>query len=102
MRRIEQLQKLMYATKAIRNTGEKLLRAWILVPSGILVILVACFGADTFFKHFGVSFPASVACMLLLFSGLCLCDLVIGGSRTKHAVAIIDVPVSQKTNPGVD
>lgn len=102
MWRIEPLLKLIYVTKAIRNAGEKLLRAWILVPSGILVILVACFGVDTFFKHFGVSFPASVACMLLLFAGLCLCDLVMGGSRTKHAVAVIDVPVSQKTNSGVD
>lgn len=58
------------------------------------MILVTCFGVDTFFKHFGVSFPASVACMLLLFAGLWLCELVAGSHRTRQVVAAIDVPVS--------
>ncbi|KAJ4421913.1 hypothetical protein N0V82_003410 [Gnomoniopsis sp. IMI 355080] len=77
---------------ALWNSRDKLLRSWILVPSGILVILVACFGVDTFFKHFGVSFPASVACMLLLFAGLWICELVAGSHRTRQIVAAIDVP----------
>lgn len=64
------------------------------MPTGILVILVACFGVDTLFKHVSVSFPASVACMLLLFAGLWLSELVIGANRTRRAVAVIDVPVS--------
>ena len=80
--------------QAIWNSRAKLFRAWILVPVGILVILVACFGVDTLFKHFSVSFPASVACMLLLFAGLWLCELIIGNHRTKNIVAVIDVPVS--------
>lgn len=57
-------------------------------------MLVACFGVDTLFKHFGVSFPASVACMLLLFAGLWICDAVVGSHRTRVIVAAIDVPVS--------
>ncbi|KAJ4387544.1 hypothetical protein N0V93_008139 [Gnomoniopsis smithogilvyi] len=77
---------------ALWNSRVKLLRSWILVPSGILVILVACFGVDTFFKHFGVSFPASVACMLLLFTGLWVCELIAGSHRTRQIVAAIDVP----------
>lgn len=80
--------------QALWNSRVKLFRSWVLVPSGILVILVACFGVDTFFKHFGVSFPASVACMLLLFAGLWISDLVIGSHRTRQAVAAIDVSVS--------
>ncbi|KKY32746.1 hypothetical protein UCDDA912_g07282 [Diaporthe ampelina] len=80
------------AKLALWNSREKTLRSWILVPTGILVILVACFGVDTLFKHVSVSFPASVACMLLLFAGLWLSELVIGAHRTRRAVAIIDVP----------
>jgi hypothetical protein len=80
--------------QALWNSREKLFRAWILVPTGILVMLVACFGVDTFFKHFAVSFPASVACMLLLFAGLWICDAVLGSHRTRAVVAAIDVPVS--------
>lgn len=80
--------------QALWNSRAKLFRSWVLVPSGILVILVACFGVDTFFKHFGVSFPASVACMLLLFAGLWTCELVAGSHRTRDIVAAIDVPVS--------
>lgn len=80
--------------QALWNSRGKLFRSWILVPSGILVILVACFGVDTLFKHFGVSFPASVACMLLLFAGLWISELVIGSHRTRQVVAAIDVSVS--------
>lgn len=81
-------------SQALWNSREKTLRSWILVPTGILVILIACFGVDTLFKHVSVSFPASVACMLLLFAGLWLSELVVGANRTRRAVAIIDVPVS--------
>lgn len=81
-------------SQALWNSREKTLRSWIFIPAGILVILVACFGVDTLFKHASVSFPASVACMLLLFAGLWLSELVVGANRTRRAVAVIDVPVS--------
>ncbi|KAI3399137.1 hypothetical protein diail_7716 [Diaporthe ilicicola] len=74
------------------NSREKALQSWISVPTGILVILAACFGVDTLFKHVSVSFPASVACMLLLFAGLWISELTIGANRTRRAVAVIDVP----------
>lgn len=97
LRRLETMIKLI-REQAIWKSRESLLRSWILVPSGILIILVACFGVDTFFKHFGVAFPASVACMLLLLAGLWMCELAIGRHRTRTVVAVIDVPVSLTWN----
>lgn len=79
--------------KAFGKSRENILRSWLLVPIGILAILTACFGVDSLFKHLDVSFPASVACMLLLFAGLWICDGVLGGSRTRRIVSLIDVPV---------
>ncbi|ROV96191.1 hypothetical protein VSDG_05086 [Cytospora chrysosperma] len=83
---------LVAAKLACWNSREKLFRSWIYVPIGTLIILVACFGVDSLFKHFSVSFPASVACMLLLFAGLWICELVIGNHYTKYIVSVVDVP----------
>lgn len=57
-------------------------------------MLAACFGVDVLFKRLSVSFPASVACLVLLFLGLLACEAVLGGHRTRRVVSIIDVPVS--------
>lgn len=64
-----------------------------MVPLGLLAILATCFGVDSLFKHLHVSFPASVACMLLLFAALWIRDGVIGTAKTRRIVAVIDVPV---------
>ncbi|KAG8162334.1 hypothetical protein KVR01_008099 [Diaporthe batatas] len=81
------------ATKlTLQNSRDKTLRSWVLVPAGILAILAACFGVDALFRRVSVSFPASVACMLLLFAGLWVGELVVGAHRVRRAVAVIDVP----------
>lgn len=59
-----------------------------------MVMLAACFGVNVLFETVGVSFPASVACLILLFFGLLLSELVLGNHKTKAIVAVIDVPVS--------
>lgn len=58
-------------------------------------MLLACFGVDVIFKSAGVSFPASVACLILLFFGLLMSEWLLGGNRTRKVVAVIDVPVSE-------
>ncbi|EKD12898.1 uncharacterized protein L3040_007055 [Drepanopeziza brunnea f. sp. 'multigermtubi'] len=68
------------------------LTSWLCVPMGILVILVACFGVNSLIAISRVSFPASVACLILLFLALILCDSAIGDKRTRAIVKIIDVP----------
>ena len=58
-----------------------------------MVILLACFGIDSLIGMSSVSFPASVACLVLLFLGLILCDLAIGDRKTRAVVKVIDIPV---------
>lgn len=66
------------------------------VPVGILVILLACFGVDALFKLAGVAFPASVACLILLFASLILSEWLVGNNKTRRLVALIDIPVSSE------
>lgn len=49
----------------------------------------------------GISFPPSVACMILLFFGLIGCDAIFGERKTRKVVRVIDVPVSNKPPPNL-
>ena len=81
--------------KVFETSSTSLVRSWILVPFGIVLMLLACFGVDVVFKSAGVSFPASVACLILLFFALLMSEWLLGGNRTRRIVAVIDVPVSK-------
>ncbi|KAK9441748.1 hypothetical protein VB005_06390 [Metarhizium brunneum] len=70
----------------------KLLRDWVFVPLGIFAILGVCYGVDALFRRVSVSFPASVACLALLFVGLLLCEALLGTHVTRRAVGVISVP----------
>lgn len=69
--------------------------AWLFVPLGIMLILLACFGVNCLIGLSNVSFPASVACMILLFFGLIGCEILVGDRRTRAVVQIVDIPVSK-------
>lgn len=73
------------------------LTAWFYVPIGVLFILLACWGIDSLIGLSSVSFPASVALLILLFFALILCDFILGDRRTKKLVHVFDVPVSFHT-----
>lgn len=75
------------------RTWHRNLTAWLYVPLGIIIILLACFGIDSLIGMSTVSFPASVACLIFLFLGLILCDLVLGDKKTRAIVKVIDIPV---------
>lgn len=70
----------------------RLVRCFIYVPAGIFAILSACYGVDKLLALGGVSFPASVACLVLLFLSLLLSELVLGNRKTKALVQAINVP----------
>ncbi|KAF6828690.1 hypothetical protein CPLU01_08352 [Colletotrichum plurivorum] len=74
------------------QSAPKLLTSWLYVPIGIFTMLAVCFGVSVAFRAAGVSFPASVACLILLFFALLLSEAVLGGHKTKAIVAVIDVP----------
>jgi hypothetical protein len=67
-------------------------KAWLQVPCGIVLILLACFGVSSLIGLSSVSFPASVACLILLFLGLNIIDLLIGDRRTRSLVGVIEIP----------
>ncbi|KAI1484549.1 LrgB-like family-domain-containing protein [Biscogniauxia mediterranea] len=72
----------------------QLVRAWLYVPAGIVLMLLACFGVDRLLQLGSVSFPASVACLVALFLTLLLSERVLGEHRTRRIVAVIEVPAS--------
>jgi cell division protein FtsL len=80
--------------QAAKKNSSKLARAWFYVPLGITIILAVCFGVDSIFYKFNVSFPASVTCMMLLFFALIASESLLGTHKTRKLVSIIDVPVS--------
>lgn len=63
------------------------------MPIGILILLLACFGVNSLIGLSSVSFPASVACLIVLFFGLMLCDVILGHHKTNALVNVIDIPV---------
>ncbi|KAG9233960.1 LrgB-like family-domain-containing protein [Amylocarpus encephaloides] len=75
-----------------RLSWHRNITAWLYVPVGVLIILLACFGVNSLIGLSSVTFPASVALLVALFFGLIICDLVIGDRRTRELVSVIDIP----------
>lgn len=79
--------------QVFRLTWRRNIVAWAFVPFGIIIILLACFGLNSLIRLSSVQYPASVACLVLLFFGLLSCDQILGERKTREIVNIIDVPV---------
>ncbi|KAF7536020.1 hypothetical protein G7054_g4888 [Neopestalotiopsis clavispora] len=72
-------------------------QSWLAVPAGIIAILAACFGVDKLLGIGKISFPASVACLIVLFLALLLSELVLGEHRTRRFVGCVDIPVESSS-----
>ncbi|KAL1614342.1 hypothetical protein SLS54_009837 [Diplodia seriata] len=70
-----------------------LVRSWVLVPFGLVVMLYFVLALDALIGLGTVSFPASVACLLILFFGLLLADLVLDEKSMSRLLKVIDVPI---------
>lgn len=70
------------------------LTAWFYVPIGVLCVLLACWGVDSLVGLSSVSFPASVALLIVLFFALVICRTILGDRKTSKFVHVIDIPVS--------
>ena len=64
--------------------------AWLYVPFGIMIILLACFEVDSLIGLSSVSFPTSVACMIILFFALICCELLLGDRKTRRVIHVRD------------
>ena len=80
--------------QSILASWQRSSRAWFYVPLGICCILLACWGLDRLIRLTSVSFPASVALLVILFFGLIACQAVLGDRQTKAIIRIVDIPVS--------
>ena len=56
-------------------------------------MLGTCWGVDSLIGLSSVSFPASVALMIVLFFGLIILERIVGEKKIKRIVQVIDVPV---------
>ncbi|KIW06037.1 hypothetical protein, variant [Verruconis gallopava] len=80
------------ATTVFRLSWERQVNAWIYTPIGVIIILLFCFGVNSVISISHVSFPASVACMILLFFILLGCSIVLGDRKARKLVALVDIP----------
>lgn len=62
-----------------------------------MCVLLSCWGVDSLIGLSPISFPASVALLIVLFLGLGLSEITLGDRKTKKIVQIIDIPVSSPT-----
>ena len=83
---------LLTVSKVIVSSAERSLNSWIYVPIGITCILVTCWGVDRLIHLSSVSFPASVALLILLFVILNISQWLLGDKRTRGIVKLIDIP----------
>ncbi|MCJ1440158.1 MAG: hypothetical protein MMC23_000641 [Stictis urceolatum] len=71
---------------------QRTLVSWLYVPVGLVLILLACWGVDCLIHISSVSFPASVALLVVLFAFLNLSQWLLGDRRTKAVVKVLDIP----------
>ncbi|XDG05246.1 hypothetical protein ABKA04_004861 [Annulohypoxylon sp. FPYF3050] len=77
---------------SFRHSKHNIIQAWLYVPFGVILMLLACFGVKKLFGLGSVTFPSSVACLIILFLALLLSEQVLGEHRTKRIVSVIEIP----------
>lgn len=90
-------RKYQLETQVWQLAWRRSLVAWFYVPIGVLCVLLACWGVASLIGLSSVSFPASVALLLVLFFALVLCETILGDRKTKKLVHVIDIPVRFET-----
>lgn len=87
------LQDVLITTELVSaRTWHRVVRAWLVMPIAVAAIMAVCFGVDRLIHIGTVPFPASVACLILLFLALILCSFILGDRATKTMVGYLDIP----------
>lgn len=83
----------MSAHKIIKSPWwDALLRPWILVPISIVFMLYCIVGMDSVIRLGTVDFPASVACLLILFFLLLVCDWLLSPKHMGDLLSVLKIP----------
>lgn len=69
-----------------------IIRPWILVPLGLIIMLYCIVGMDSLIGLGTVDFPASVACLLILFFLLVVSDCLLPQKHMKTLLSVLKVP----------
>ncbi|ORY60762.1 LrgB-like family-domain-containing protein [Pseudomassariella vexata] len=77
---------------AVRNSRHHVIQSWFWIPVGILAVLAACFGVNQILRVARITFPASVACLLVLLFTLLLSERFLGEHWTRKFVNLIEIP----------
>lgn len=71
---------------------DTIFRPWILVPLGLVFMLYCIVGMDSLIGLGTVDFPASVACLLILFFLLLVCDWLLPPKHMSNLLRVLKVP----------
>lgn len=71
---------------------DRLIRPWILVPISIVFMLYCIVGMDSLIGLGTVDFPASVACLLILFFLLVVCDWLLSPTHMGTLLKVLNIP----------
>lgn len=83
----------MSTTKIITSPWwDNLIRPWIFVPLSIIFMLYCIVGMDSLIGLGTVDFPASVACLLILFVLLLVCDWLLPPKQMGTLLSLLKVP----------
>lgn len=69
-----------------------LIRPWILVPISLVFMLYCIVGMDSLIGLGTVDFPSSVACLLILFFLLLVCDWLLPPAHMTNLLSVLKVP----------
>ncbi|KAK7210185.1 hypothetical protein V2G26_017363 [Clonostachys chloroleuca] len=90
---VEAVKDALQTIKVVGTSSARHLRSfWLYVPIGIMSMLAVCFGMRIFFSTVGISFPPSVACMIIFFILLLCSEALLGTRPTNAGVGLIKVP----------
>lgn len=71
---------------------DTLIQPWIFVPLSIVFMLYCIVGMDSLIGLGTVDFPASVACLLILFALLLVCDWLLPAKHMGTLLSLLKVP----------
>lgn len=68
------------------------IRSWVFVPVGIILMHYCVVGMDSLIGLGTIDFPASVACLLILFVFLLVCDWTLPPKHMGNLLSLLKVP----------
>lgn len=69
------------------------MHSFVYVPVGVIAAMLPLYGVDRGIKAAGVQLPASVVCLVVLFTFLLALERAVGSRRVSEILHVLDVPM---------